>query len=183
MAMEELIAEGRIAGVLDVTTHEIADEMFGGYCKGIGPARLETAGRMGVPIVFAPGGLDNAVFSPVYPMPDSLKGRRIHGHDARFCVRMEHNEMEAFARIVADKLNKSKGPSHVLIPTKGWSDADKEGAALFDPAVDAVFTRMLKRLLLPHITVEEMEAHISEPAFASRAVEVLHSMIQSNSKE
>jgi uncharacterized protein (UPF0261 family) len=182
MAMEELVAEGRIAGVLDFTPHEIADEMFGGYCRGIGPARLETAGNMGIPLVFSPGGLDNAVFSPVYPMPESLKGRRIHGHDARFCVRMERGEMEAFARIVAEKLNKSKGPTHVLIPEKGWSNADKEGAALFDPSVDAIFTRMLKELLLPHIPVEEIDAHISEPEFASRAVEVLHSMIQRNKK-
>src|SRR4030042_2792239 len=72
MAMEELIAQGLIAGVLDFTPHEIADEMFGGYCKGIGPPRLETAGRMGLPLLFAPGGLDNAVFSPFYPMPEKL---------------------------------------------------------------------------------------------------------------
>ena len=110
MAMEEMIAEKLIVGVLDLTPHEIADEMFGGYCKGIGPERLETAGRMGIPLVFAPGGLDNAVFSPYYPMPDELKGRRIHGHDTRFCVRMEAPEMEKFARIVAEKLNKGKGP-------------------------------------------------------------------------
>lgn len=179
MAMEELVAEGRIAGVLDFNPHEIADEMFGGYCKGIGPTRLETAGRMGIPLVFAPGGLDNAVFSPVYPMPDSLKGRRIHGHDARFCVRMEREEMEVFARIIAAKLNKAKGLTHVLIPRKGWSDADKEGAALFDPAVDEVFTKTLRKLLSPHIPLEELPLHISEVAFASRAVEVLHSMIQS----
>ena len=178
MAMEELIAEGRIAGVLDFTPHEIADEMFGGYCRGIGPARLETAVKVGVPIVFSPGGLDNAVFSPVYPMPDSLKGRRTHGHDARFCVRMEQGEMEIFARIVAEKLNKAKNSVHVLIPKKGWSNADKEGAALFDPVIDEFFTRTLKGLLLPHIPVEEMDAHICEPVFAERAVEVLHSMIQ-----
>ena len=182
MAMEEMIAEGRIVGVLDLTPHEIADEMFGGYCKGIGPNRLETAGKMGIPLVFSPGGLDNAVFSPVYPMPDSLKGRRIHGHDARFCVRMEQGEMEIFARVVAEKLNKARGSTYVLIPKKGWSNADKEGAALFDPAVDAVFTGILKGLLLPHITVEEIDAHITEPEFASRAVEVLHSMIESDNK-
>jgi uncharacterized protein (UPF0261 family) len=182
MAMEELIAEGRIAGVLDFTPHEIADEMFGGYCRGIGPARLETAGRMGIPLVFSPGGLDNAVFSPVYPMPDSLKGRRTHGHDARFCVRMEQGEMELFARIVAEKLNKAKNSVYVLIPTKGWSNADREGAALFDPEVDAIFTRTLKGLLLSHIPVEEMEAHICDRAFSARAVEVLHAMIKGNNK-
>jgi len=182
MAMEELIAEGRIAGVLDFTPHEIADEMFGGYCRGIGPARLETAASMGIPLVFSPGGLDNAVFSPVYPMPDSLKGRRTHGHDARFCVRMERSEMETFALLVAKKLNKAKNSVHVLIPKKGWSNADKEGAALFDPEVDAFFTRTLKGLLLPHIPVEEMEAHICDPAFSARAVEVLHAMIKGNNK-
>lgn len=182
MAMEELIAEGRIAGVLDFTPHEIADEMFGGYCRGIGPSRLETAGKMGIPLVFAPGGLDNAVFSPVYPMPNSLKGRRIHGHDARFCVRMEKEEMEIFARIVAEKLNKTKGLTHVLIPKKGWSNADKEGAALFDPEVDEVFTRTLKGLISPRIPVEEIDLHISEPEFAFRAVEVLHGLIQNNGR-
>jgi uncharacterized protein (UPF0261 family) len=33
MAMEEFVAQGLVAGVLDFTTHEIADEMFGGYWK------------------------------------------------------------------------------------------------------------------------------------------------------
>ena len=180
MAMEEMIAEGLIAGVLDFNPHEIADEMFGGYCKGIGPERLETAGRMGIPLIFAPGGLDNAVFSPYYPMPDELKGRRIHGHDTRFCVRMEAPEMEKFARIVAEKLNKGRGPARVLIPTKGWSDADKQGMPLFDPAVDRIFTEKLKSLLDPRIPVEELDVHISEPAFAERAVDILDGMIRAS---
>jgi uncharacterized protein (UPF0261 family) len=180
MAMEELIAEGLIAGVLDFNPHEIADEMFGGYCKGIGPERLETAGKMGIPLVFAPGGLDNAVFSPYYPMPDELKGRRTHGHDTRFCVRMEAAEMEKFARIVAQKLNKGRGPVRVLIPMKGWSDADREGMALFDPAVDRVFAEKLKGILDPRILVEELDLHISDPAFAERAVEILDGMIKAS---
>lgn len=178
MAMEELVAEGQISGVLDFTPHEIADDMFGGYCKGIGPSRLETAGRMGIPLVFAPGGLDNAVFSPFYPMPEELAGRKTYTHDIRFCVRMAPREMEKFAEIVAEKLNKSVGPTHVLIPTKGWSDADKEGMALFDPEADLAFTRRLRELLDPRIPIEEMDVHISEPAFARRAVEILHGMMQ-----
>ncbi len=178
MAMEELIAEGRIAGVLDFTPHEIADDMFGGYCKGIGPSRLETAGRMGVPLILAPGGLDNAVFSPYYPMPPEFSGRKIHTHDIRFCVRMEQPEMEKFAVIIAGKLNRATGPVHVLIPTKGWSEADKEGMPLFDPVVDQYFTTTLRKLLNPRIPVEEMAVHISEPVFAERAVNLLDAMIQ-----
>jgi len=179
MAMEDFIGQGLVAGVLDFTTHEIADEMFGGYCKGIGPMRLETAGRIGIPQVVVPGGLDNAVFSPFYPMPDRLKGRKIHPHDIRFCVRMGPEEMKKFAQIIGEKLNRSKGPTYVLIPQKGWSEADKPGLELFDPETNQIFVEELRKIITPKIPIEEMDAHISEPTFALRAVEVLDHMIRS----
>jgi len=178
MAMEEFIAQGLLAGVIDFTTHEIADEMFGGYCKGIGPTRLETAGQFGVPLVVVPGGLDNAVFSPFYPMPDRLKGRKIHPHDIRFCVRMGPEEMKQFAQIIGEKLNKSKGPTYVLIPKKGWSEADKVGMELFDPKTNQIFVEGLRKITTPNIPIEEIDVHISDPAFALRAVEVLDNMIR-----
>ncbi|MCX8110679.1 MAG: Tm-1-like ATP-binding domain-containing protein [Syntrophorhabdaceae bacterium] len=178
MAMEEMIAQGMIAGVLDFTPHEIADNMFGGYCRGIGPERFETAGKMGIPLVFAPGGLDNAVFSPFYPMPDILKGRRIYTHDIRFCVRMEKDEMLMFVRIIGEKLNRYRSPVYVLIPKKGWSEADREGMELYDPAVNKVFVDELRRILRYDIPVEEMDCHISDKRFAERAVDILDKMIK-----
>ena len=178
MAMEEFIAQGLVAGVIDFTLHEIADEMFGGYCKGIGPMRLETAGQFGIPLVIAPGGLDNAVFSPFYPMPDQLKGRKVHSHDIRFCVRMGPEEMKQFARIIGEKLNRSKGPTYILIPKKGWSEADKVGMELFDPKTDQILVEELRKIITPNIPIEEMDIHISDPVFALRAVEVLDNMIR-----
>ena len=180
MAMEEFIAQGLLAGVIDFTTHEIADEMFGGYCKGIGQMRLETAGQFGIPLVVVPGGLDNAVFSPFYPMPDQLKGRKTHPHDIRFCVRMGSDEMKQFAQIIGEKLNRSKGPTHILIPKKGWSEADKVGMELFDPETDQILVEALRKILNPEIPIEEIDLHISDPAFALRAVEVLDDMIQTH---
>ena len=180
MAMEEFIAQGLLAGVIDFTTHEIADEMFGGYCKGIGQMRLETAGQFGVPLVVVPGGLDNAVFSPFYPMPDQLKGRKTHPHDIRFCVRMGSDEMKQFAQIIGEKLNRSKGPTHILIPKKGWSEADKPGMELFDPKTDQIFVKELRKILTAKMPIEEIDVHISDPAFALRAVEVLDNMIRTH---
>jgi uncharacterized protein (UPF0261 family) len=82
-AMEKLIAQGLVKGVFELTPHEIVDQMFEGFCEGIGPSRLETAGQMGIPLVFAPGGLDNAAYSsPSHPMPEEFAGRRIYIHDA-----------------------------------------------------------------------------------------------------
>jgi uncharacterized protein (UPF0261 family) len=177
MAMEEMIAEGRLVGVIDITPHEIADEMMDGYCRGIGPSRLETAGSMGIPLVFAPGGLDNAAFGPSSPMPEELAVRNIYGHDHRVCVRLDSSEMQKLASIIAGKLNKAPESTYVLIPKKGWSEGDRAGMPLFDPATDLIFTEALKKLLNPQIPVEEVDAHINEPAFAKKAVEVIDEMI------
>ncbi|MCX5813920.1 MAG: Tm-1-like ATP-binding domain-containing protein [Proteobacteria bacterium] len=178
MAMEEMIAEGLIAGVMEITPHEIADEMMSGYCKGIGPSRLETAGIMGIPVVFAPGGLDNVAFGPSCPMPEELAGRNIYGHDHRICVRLDSSEMQKLASTIAEKLNKAPESTYVLIPTKGWSEGDRAGMPLFDLATDRIFTEKLKKLLNPQIPVEEMDVHINELSFAQRAVDVLDGMIK-----
>ena len=180
MAMEEMIAAGEIAGVLEFTPHEITDEMVGGYCKGIGPNRLETAGRMGIPLVFAPGGLDNIVYGPSCPMPEDFSNRDIYAHDHRICVRLDTLEMEKLAKIIAEKLNKSPATTHVLIPTDGWSEGDREGMPLFNPSANNAFTKRLRKLLNPKIPFEEMRLHINDLKFAQRAVDILDTMMQIN---
>jgi uncharacterized protein (UPF0261 family) len=93
---------------------------------------------------------------------------------------MGPEEMKEFAQIIGEKLNRSKGPTHVLIPKRGWSEADKFGMELFDPKTDRIFVEELRKILTPKIPIEEMDAHISEPAFALRAVEILDNMIRLN---
>jgi uncharacterized protein (UPF0261 family) len=75
-------------------------------------------------------------------------------------------------------LNRSKGPTYVLIPKKGWSEADKAGMELFDPKTDQIFVEELRRIINPVIPIEEMDVHISDLSFALRAVEVLDHMIR-----
>jgi len=77
------------------------------------------------------------------------------------------------------KIKPVKGPPSHPHSKEGWSEADKEGMALFDPKTDRVFVEELRKLLQPHIPLEEMDVHISDPAFARRAVEILDEMIRS----
>jgi uncharacterized protein (UPF0261 family) len=88
--------------------------------------------------------------------------------------------MKQFARIIGEKLNKSKGPTYVLIPKKGWSEADKAGMELFDPKTNQIFVEELRNISNSTIPIEEIDVHISDPAFALRAVELLDNMIQSH---
>jgi len=131
MAMEEMVREGLIRGVLDFTLHEFVDDMFGGYCRGIGDERLRVALETSTPIVIVPGGLDNAVFSPSHPMPECLKGRKVHRHDERFCVRMHVPELQALASKIGARIKGCKGPIYVLIPKKGFSGIDREGTEFY----------------------------------------------------
>src|SRR5438128_5277701 len=59
--MESLIESGMVAGVLDITTTEWADELVGGFL-GAGPTRLDAAGKAGLPQIVVPGCLDMVNF-------------------------------------------------------------------------------------------------------------------------
>jgi uncharacterized protein (UPF0261 family) len=176
-ALEELIDQGLFAGVLDFVTHELADQLYQGYCGDIGNDRLVTAARKGVPIIIAPGGLDCIVFNSIDDVPDKLKGRKLHHHDIRVAVRTSEEELEQIAMTMAQRLANSRGPVGVLIPLGGWSEVDKAGADLFDPTVGQFFVDTLKKLLTREVSLREVECHISDPKFAHLAVEWLDEMI------
>jgi len=176
-ALEELIDQGLFAGVLDFVTHELADQLYNGYCGNIGSDRLATAAKRGVPIVIAPGGLDCIVFNFIHDVPDKLKGRKLHHHDIRVAVRTSKEELETIAMIIAQRLRDPRGPVGVLIPLGGWSEVDKAGADFFDPTIDHFFVDTLKRLLPSEVSLREVEYHISDPKFVQLAVEWLDEMI------
>src|SRR5215467_14326776 len=67
-SMEALVRAGYLAGVLDVTTTELADELVGGVLSA-GPERLTAAGAAGVPQVVSLGALDMVNFGPRDTVP------------------------------------------------------------------------------------------------------------------
>ncbi len=79
-AMEGLVRDGQVAGVLDLTTTELADELVGGILTA-GPDRLEAAGRAGVPQVVSVGALDMVNFGPPATVPERFAGRLFHAHN------------------------------------------------------------------------------------------------------
>lgn len=182
MAMEDLIEQGILAAVLDFATHEFSDQLYNGYCSGIGPGRMETAGRKGVPQVIVPGGLDCIVleFDSPKTVPPQFRDREIFWYDFRSGVRTSKEEMRIFAEDFSRKLNGARGPVKIVVPLKGWSEADKEGGPLYNPEINAFFVAELKRRLDNNIEIIEVQAHINEPAFSKVAVDTLHEMIKSS---
>ena len=181
-AMEELIARDLFAGVLDLTTHEFIDHLTGGYYGNIGPERLETAGQRGIPQVVGPGGLD-CIAVVQEEIPACFQGRKFYYHDFRRGARSSAEELTLTARVMAERLNRARGPVKVLLPLRGWSEADREGGPLYDPEGDRAFGEELRRHLKPEIEVVEVDAHINEPLYAETAVALLERMVEDRENE
>ncbi len=167
-AMEALIAGGLVAGVADVTTTEWADELVGGML-GAGPHRLEAAALRGVPQVVSCGALDMVNFmGPFESIPARFKDRHFHIHNANVTLmRTTPDECAELGRIIAEKLNLATGPTKLLVPLKGVSMLDSEGASFYDRAADeALFNALRHHVRTPPVELIELDLHINDPEFA-----------------
>src|SRR6185503_9913794 len=79
-SMEKLADSGLLAGVIDVSTTEIADEIVGGVLSA-GPTRMDVFARHALPYVGSCGALDMANFGPWDSVPERFKGRLLHRHN------------------------------------------------------------------------------------------------------
>ncbi len=181
MAMEDLVSQGLIDGVLDLALHEFADQLYDGYCGAIGPGRLEAAGTRGIPQVVTPGGLDCIVleFDSVATMPEQVRDRKVFWYDFRSGVRTSRDDVLKLASTIAAKLNMAKGPTKFVIPLRGWSEADSVQGPLFEPETNAIFIAELKSLLNERIEIVEVDAHINDLQFAEVVVSQLDRLMKS----
>jgi len=176
--MESLVEGGAIAGVLDVTTTEWADELVGGVL-GAGPGRLEAAARSGVPAVVTPACLDMVNFWAPQTIPRKFRRRKFYQHNPNITLmRTTPEECARLGEILAEKLNLSTGPVTVLIPLGGLSVIDSPGGPFWWPEADGALAEALKENLRRDIPVEEIDANVNDEVFASRCAEVLLKQMQ-----
>ncbi|MBI3191425.1 MAG: Tm-1-like ATP-binding domain-containing protein, partial [Pedosphaera parvula] len=171
--MESLIESGLVTGVLDITTTEWADELMGGILSA-GPTRLEAAAKQGVPAIVTPGCLDMVNFGAPETVPDKFKGRTFYHHNPLVTLmRTTPGECAQLGRIIAEKLNASKGPVTVLLPLQAISVISAPGKPFHDPAADQALFDALKAGLRKDIPVVEMDCEINNPAFAAACARTL----------
>lgn len=175
--MEGLIRDGLIAGVLDITTTELADELAGGILTA-GPERLTAAGRGGIPQVISVGALDMVNFGPPDTTPERYRDRLFYRHNPTVTLmRTTPDEMAKLGEELARKANAAAGPTAVMLPLKGISAIDAESKPFWSPAADAALFGAIRSNLRRELLVERNE-HINDPAFAEACAAKLLEMLR-----
>jgi len=174
--MESVIESGIVAGVLDVTTTEWADELVGGVLNA-GPERMDAAAKAGVPVVVAPGCLDMVNFGEQASIPAKFAGRTFYVHNPQVTLmRTDAAESAELGRIVALKANAYRAGAAILIPTKAISVISAPGKAFHDTAADqALFSALKQHAQVP---VHEFALEINDPAFAQACAQKLIGLMQ-----
>ena len=199
-SMEALIDRGEVAGVLDLTTSELADELGGGICSA-GPDRLRAAARRGIPQVVAPGGLDMINFGPRDTVPERYSDRTIHVHNAavtlvrtnvieatelgrRLTERASaHQPSPTIDRAVADQpaARANSGVDTrpvILLPSNGLSAIDIPGHPFHGPAADAALLDAVRATADPaRVRLVDIDGDIDRPETGALAADLLHQLV------
>lgn len=171
--MESLVEDGLVAGVLDITTTEWADELVGGTLTA-GPTRLDAAGKAGVPAIVTPGCLDMANFGERDSVPEKYEGRNFYIHNPQVTLmRTTPEECAELGKILAEKVNAYTAPVTVLLPTKAISIISAEGQPFYDPEADAALFSAIKEHLSDSVELIEVDAAINDPEFSKACAEAL----------
>ena len=177
-SLERLAASGELAGIVDVTTHELADLVADGVYSA-GDARLRGAGAAGLPQVIVPGAIDHSNLW-VGQVPEHYQAREFFRYNAQnLLMRTNAEEFEKLGREFATRINAAKGPVHVLIPLEGFSEHTKRRAhdlAGNDkgpwkrPEEYRIFVDTL-RSQLKAARLDELALHVNDTAFADACVD------------
>jgi len=179
-SLEMLAGDGFLAGVLDLTTTELADELVGGVLSA-GPHRLEAAGARGIPQVVSLGALDMVNFGPPETVPPQFCARQLYRHNATVTLmRTTPIECAELGRVLARKLNGATGPVAVFIPLQGISTLATRGGAFYDSAADGALVAGLLAELRPEIERHELPLAINDPAFARAMAERLDELVRAS---
>jgi uncharacterized protein (UPF0261 family) len=179
LAMEALIETGAVNGVLDLTTSEVTDDLFGGVCSA-GPGRLRSASKLGVPQIVGLGGLDMINFGPAETLPTRFDGRTVEIYNPSVTlVRVTEKESAEVGRSIVERLG--QGAATVLLSTGGLSAIDEPSQGWYDPAANDALCRNIRAAAGHNLRLIEAQGNIDRPEFGLAAAALLQELMTSSS--
>ncbi len=173
-AMEKLIDSNLLHSVLDITTTEVCDYLFGGVLA-CDEDRFGAIARTKTPCVLSCGALDMVNFGRPATVPEQYRDRNFYHHNSQVTLmRTTLEENRQMGRWIAEKLNRCEGEIRFIVPTAGFSALDIEGAPFWDPAADQAFIDSLSENLM---TTEKRKLvlspyHVNSGEFCDQVIQL-----------
>jgi uncharacterized protein (UPF0261 family)/ABC-type branched-subunit amino acid transport system ATPase component len=171
-AMEHLIDDRKVGAIIDVTTTEIADMLFGGVLAAT-PDRFGAIIRTRIPYIGSVGALDMVNFGAPETVPERYRGRTFYQHNPQVTLmRTTAAECAQAGRWIAERLNLMDGPVRFFLPEGGVSALDAPGKAFHDPAARDALFRAIETTLRPGPNRQLVRSphHVNDPAFSATLV-------------
>jgi len=171
-SMEKLVDSGALSGVIDITTTEVCDLLFGGVLPAT-EDRFGAIARARIPYIGSCGALDMVNFGPTESVPERYRGRTLQVHNPTVTLMRTTPEENARAgRWIGERLNLMDGPVRFFLPEGGVSALDAPGRPFSDPNADEELFRALDATVRQTSTrrLIRMPEHINDPRFAAEIV-------------
>jgi len=177
--MEKLVDSGYLAGVMDLTTTEVADHLFGGILP-CNDDRFGAIIRTRIPYVGSVGAVDMVNFGTRDSVPEQYGPRTFHVHNSSVTLmRTTPDENALIGAWIVERLNRMDGPVRFLLPLRGVSALDSEDQPFHAPEADAALFSAIRSgwRSAPSRALIEVDAHINSPAFAQATVQAFREII------
>ncbi|RMZ86282.1 hypothetical protein DV736_g6492, partial [Chaetothyriales sp. CBS 134916] len=184
--MERLVSEGQLDAVIDLTTTEIPDELFGGILTA-GPNRLEAAAKKGIPYLVSLGACDNISFGAKESIPEHYRSRNLYSETPTLTLmRTTKENSHQVGKFIAQQLRthaRDTSLIKVIIPEEGISMLDAPYEPFYDPEADAELFRALEdELDGSGIEVQRYKEHINTEAFAAHVCHMILELMKVDPK-
>jgi uncharacterized protein (UPF0261 family) len=167
-SMEKLSDSGLLAALIDITTTEVPDHLFGGVFPCT-QDRFGAAIRTRLPYVGSVGAVDMVNFGGMETVPAHFADRLLYVHNPQVTLmRTTAEENRAIGEFIVARLNRMEGKVRFLLPLGGVSAIDVPGKPFHDPVANAALFETIRAgfAATPHRRLVEVEAAINERAFA-----------------
>jgi uncharacterized protein (UPF0261 family) len=178
-SMEKLADSGLVSALIDITTTEVPDHLFGGVFPCT-EDRFGAAIRTRLPYVGSVGAVDMVNFGAKDTVPAHHAGRNLYVHNTQVTLmRTTPEENRAIGRFIVERLNRMEGPVRFLLPLGGVSAIAVPGMPFHDPAADAALFETIRSGFVPapNRKLIEVEAPINDRAFADAVLAAFREIV------
>ncbi len=160
-AFQRFAERGAFHTIIDLTPHELTRIHIAGAHVRM-PNRFSAAGDR--PRVVLPGALNFIGLGEKSMLPDHYLDRPHYAHSGFFThVKLLPAEMVKVADQLVKSLNALTGPVALIVPMGGFSNQDRPGGAIEDPALRQVFLDRVRAGLNGDVPVLVTDDHIASP--------------------